>query len=81
MVILGRVPSEEEFEEGIKNERLNWDIPIKWSPHDWDIMEDWLYRIDGTYQPEIVQKFKLEHPSDNYTGNRFTYLEFLENIE
>lgn len=73
LIVLSRVPSNEEFELAQDSGSLDWSLPQKWSPVEYETIEDWLYRIDGTYKPQSVERFKSLGGKEE-----MSYLEYLE---
>jgi len=78
IIFLNRIPSNEEFEGAINSGSLEWDIPVKWNlrqPEE-SALDAWLYRIDGTYNPQ-----KIDHYTSIGGQEQMSYLEFLEKFD
>jgi muconolactone delta-isomerase len=73
IIFLSRIPNEDEFNQAKINGLLNWYQPPKWKPLEQYVIEDNLYRIDGTYIPKLIEKYKSIGGKD-----RMTYDEFLD---
>jgi hypothetical protein len=74
LVMLCRIPTEEELIEAESTGSLDWEAPIIWDIIGYDVIEDWTIRIDWSYRPELVEEYlALEQSGD------LSYDEFLHN--
>lgn len=73
VIFLSRVPTAEEFTKARESDSLDWKIAPKWDPVDYDTIKNWLYRIDGTYNPKSIEGYKQIGGKE-----QMSYLEYLE---
>jgi hypothetical protein len=58
LIALSRIPSNDEFNRAQDSGTLDWNISPKWGIIKWPTIDDWIYRIDGTYDPKSIESYK-----------------------
>ena len=73
IIFLSRVPTADEFVKACESDSLDWKVQPKWDPVEYETIEDWLYRIDGTYNPKSIEGYKQICRKE-----KMSYLEYLD---
>lgn len=73
IIFLSRVPTADEFVKACESDSLDWKVQPKWDPVEYETIEDWLYRIDGTYNPKSIEGYRQICRKE-----KMSYLEYLD---
>ena len=73
LIMLCRVPTDEDLVEAESTGSLDWEAPIIWGMIDYDVIEDCLIRIDWSYNPELVEEYLALVEREDLTYDEFLY--------
>ena len=74
LVMLCKVPTEDELSEAESTGSLDWEQPVKWGMIENEVIEDTLIRIDWSYNPELVEEYLAMKQMGDLSYDEFLYL-------
>jgi hypothetical protein len=57
LILLGKIPLKLELESAVNNDSICWNMADINDVFDWEVIENYIYRYDCTYFPEMVKKY------------------------